>query len=65
MGTAEGAAKARKKALAKNPNHLKDMQSKGGKNTPKEKRAFFMNPELARKAGINSGISRQKKKLIK
>lgn len=61
MGTREGAAKALAKALAKNPNHMRDIQSKGGKSVKKENRAFSRNPELARIAGQKSGVSRRNK----
>ena len=61
MGTREGAAKALAKALAKNPNHLREIQSKGGKAVKKEDRPFSRDRELARRAGQRSGQVRRKK----
>lgn len=51
MGSAKGAAKALKIALLKNPNHLKEIQSKGGKAVKKQNRAFFKDRKLAARAG--------------
>jgi general stress protein YciG len=60
MGSKEGAAKSLAKALAKNPNHLKEIQSKGGKSVKRENRAFFRNRELAKIAGSKGGkVSRR------
>lgn len=61
MGTKEGAAKALAKTLAKNPNHLREIQSKGGKSVKKENRTFSRDRELARRAGQKSGEVRRNK----
>lgn len=42
---------------AMNPERQKEIARKGGSNVPKEKRSFWQNRELARKAGAIGGQS--------
>lgn len=43
----------------------KEDSSRGGKNTPPEKKSFSRNRELARAAGRKGGLSTQQKQLEK
>lgn len=56
-GTRAGGLKAKKTLLAKNPDHYKEITSKGGK--AKVKKGFAANPELARKAALKSHKNRK------
>lgn len=61
-GTSAGAAKAKAKILAKNPNHFKEIGSKGGKNGAGAGYlgGFAGRPDIARIAGAKGGrISRR------
>lgn len=60
MGNSEGAATTKQLLIEKFGSyeaykaHMRSIASKGGKNTPKEKRNFFVNKELARAANKKS-----------
>lgn len=43
---------------AMSPERLREVSSRGGKGTPKERRAFHLKPELASKAGKIGGKMR-------
>jgi len=59
MGSAAGAAKARAKALAKDPNHMSNMAKKPRRSS----RGGFSDPEVASRAGKIGGKASPKKKV--
>lgn len=60
MGSAEGARKAREKALAKNPNHYIELARKGGAASNSRP---FTNRKLA-KIASKKGVEARKKKVL-
>ena len=52
--------KSRRGFASMDPERRRELQSRGGKGTPPEKRTFALDPELAKRAAIKSNVRKAK-----